>query len=829
MWYSISIPILPDPKETAMKKLFRSSLAWLLAAVTVLSGCHKSGHMELASSQPVSTSSLVEIAEPILTRQQAAQRLAQAAAQYSTITPEALLASLELQGTASEPSGTVTRAEMLVMLSNAFGKIPEPNLSTMYTHPLELEFTDIPSWAEPSLENLTQAGLLTGEETGDDLALLHPEETVSSQELETMIRRVYAHIAQREQDDFWATSTQRWRSFHSLFPGYGIETPSVIVSRNTISQVAADVVSLAEQTSHTPGSDEERIANFYNCVMDETSRNAAGNQPILPYITAFSQAQSLDQLLEALYQCYRDTGISLLYDFTPTVDNRDSNHYIFSFTYAGISLNKDSLTEPYNQTLIDGFLDYLTYLFRFAGFSDEEAKLRAQTILDYNLQLAPLEWAPEEEYNVDNTYNLYTMEQLQELFPSIELDVMRQVQGYGAEDTQKILISNPVTLEFFSSKCTEENLELLKSLAIANLVGGFSAFLTTDLNQTAHDFKNLYTGTTGTPTLEEYAYYYTRSILDIEANRYYAQTYCSAEDKETATGMIREMIEIFRKRIDNLTWMSEETKENAKRKLDTMRIQVGYPEQWDDSYAGISILPPKEGENRLMENIFSFYRRGAQLMPQLLHEEVDKETWGSDLMTVNAYYSPICNSITVPAGSLQAPFFDSDAALEENLAGIGFFIAHEITHSFDDNGAKYDQDGNAAGWWTQEDYQAFQQLCQKVVTYYDGYETAPGIVNNGQRSLSENIADLGAMACVLDYLAEQPNGDYQAFFHAFAGCWASNASRSYLQYLATDDVHSFDNVRVNRTLSAFQKFYDTFGIVPGDGMYVPQEERPMIW
>ena len=293
--------------------------------------------------------------------------------------------------------------------------------------------------------------------------------------------------------------------------------------------------------------------------------------------------------------------------------------------------------------------------------------------------------------------------------------------------------------------------------------------------------------------------------------------------------MIEEMIEIFRSRIDKLEWMSEETKENAKKKLDTMKVRVGYPDEWKDPLENATILPPAKGENRALENILSIFRAQAEELPQLLHKEVDKDSWGTDLMTVNAYYSPISNSITVPAGTLQSPIYDSNASLEENLAGVGFFIAHEITHSFDDNGAKYDENGNAADWWTPKDYQAFQQLCKEAVEYFDGIEAAPGIVNNGERSLSENIADLGAMACVLDYLSQQPDPDYETFFRAFSSCWASNTQRSYLEYLATFDVHSFDNVRVNRVVSAFEKFYDTFEVTPGDGMYVAPKDRPNIW
>ncbi len=814
-----------------LSKLIRSSLALLLTISVVLSGCQNIVPPDPSPSSdlPVSTSTPVQVQEGSLTRLETAQLLSQAAASYSTITPQGLLSSLQLQGEDPEPSASITRIEMLVMLSTAFGYLPAPDISACYANPIGYQFTDLPDWAQAPMQNLMDAGLITGEETGSNQALLHPDEPVTREELETMIRRVYAYLGEREQDDFWATATRSWRQKHSIFSGYGAESPLTQITRDTISQVAVDVMELVQRENLPSGSDEEKIANFYHCYMDASSRNQAGNQPLLPYLTAFSQAQTLDALLQALYTCFQETGITLLYDFTPTVDNQNSESYILSFTYASISMTKDILTQPVNQTLVDGFSQYLTEVFLFAGCSQQQASERAEQVVSFNLEMAPLEWSPEQSQDVDNTYNLYTLEQLQEMFESVDLSVMLEKQGYTYADAKKVLVSNPATLQLFASKCNDQNLELLKSLCIANLVGGLSPYLTTQLNETANAFQNLYTGTSGDPTLEEYAYYYTRNVLSDEINRYYAHTYCSAEDKQQVTEMVQEILEVFRQRIDRLSWMSPSTKENAKKKLDTMRIQVGYPDEWDDSFAQVPVLPPNAGENTLIENIFAFYRYSAAQMPKLLHEEVDKTTWGGDLMTANAYYNAICNSITVPAGSFQSPIYDAEASLEENLAGIGFFIAHEITHSFDNNGAKYDENGNAANWWTDKDYAAFQSLCQQMTDYYDGFEVAPGIANNGERSLSENIADLGAMACILDYLSEIPDADYETFFRAFASCWASNSLRSFLQYQATADVHSFDNVRVNRTVSAFEQFYDTFQISETDGMYVAPSQRPAIW
>ncbi len=798
----------------------------LLTSVTVLlTGCTA----DISSSVLASQSGMPaqEESQQLPTVYQAAQRIEKAASHYRKTSADDLMKSLPKS---TRQNAAVTRAEALVMLSAAFGTLPDPGVFAIYAYPVGAEFTDIPGWAEKPVSNLVQAGLVTG--TDGDNTVLSPDESITWDELETLIRRVYAYLGQDARDDFWSYTNREWLLGVNIPYGYGKIDASTFLSLQNVSAVAQDIRSLAENASQWPeGSDERKIGDFYNSVMDEESRNQAGAGMLQPYLDRFHQARTLDELLQSLYDLYQDTGISLLYDFTPVVDSHSSEQYILSFTYTGIALSKDSLTDPSQRWMVNALREYLKEMLLFGGLEEAEGERQAQLLLDYNLAMAPLSWEVEEQGDVDKTYNLYTFEQLQNLFPEADLSTMLEVQGYDAAEAKKgkIVVSNPKTLEYFASLCNEEHLDFLKAVAAANLVGGLSSSLTTDLYLTANNFRNLYTGTTGTPTLEETANYLTRNMMSLEVNRYYAKTYCSAQVKEEVTELIRELIDVFRRRIEKLDWMSQSTKDNAKKKLDTMRLNVAYPDQWDTDFDDVPVYGPEKGKNNLLENSIAMTRRTAQEYPKMLKEKVDKDNWGGDLITVNAYYNPICNSITVPAGSLQAPFYGKDQSLEENLAGIGFFIAHEVTHSFDNSGAKFDENGNAANWWTEKDYEAFQQRCDKMVEFYDGYEAAPGFPNNGTRSLSENIADLGAMECLVEFLKEQGSADLTEFFTAFAWSWRALYLRTYLQYLANIDVHSYDCVRVNRTLSAVDAFYEAFHVQEGDGMYTSPEDRPKVW
>jgi len=259
-----------------------------------------------------------------------------------------------------------------------------------------------------------------------------------------------------------------------------------------------------------------------------------------------------------------------------------------------------------------------------------------------------------------------------------------------------------------------------------------------------------------------------------------------------------------------------------------MQVKVGYPDSWETYLDNADIKSPEEG-GTFFSNMISVQKAARAEMLSYQEKGVDKTQWVMAPYTVNACYNATANDITFPAAILQSPMYDVNASREENLGGIGYVIAHEITHAFDNNGAKFDEKGNAADWWTQADYAAFQAKCQAVVAWYDGRESAPGIPCSGELTLSENVADLGALRCIVECAGRLDDPDYAALFRTVAQTWASTAPRNTLEYLATADVHAADKLRVNRALQTIPQFYETFDIKEGDGMWVAPEERVSIW
>ena len=259
-----------------------------------------------------------------------------------------------------------------------------------------------------------------------------------------------------------------------------------------------------------------------------------------------------------------------------------------------------------------------------------------------------------------------------------------------------------------------------------------------------------------------------------------------------------------------------------------MGVKVGYPDSWDTYLDRVEIQSPEQGGS-FFSNVIAIQKAAKAETLAHQNDAPDKREWIMTPYTVNACYDPTANDITFPAAILQAPLYDVNASREENLGGIGYIIAHEITHAFDNNGAKFDENGSAADWWTAEDYAAFQQRCQAVAQWYDGQEVYPGIACSGVLTVSENVADLGSARCIVAAAKKLDDPDFDKLFRTVANTWASTTTRQMREYLAVTDVHAPDKLRCNRVLQTLPEFYETYGIRPGDGMWTDPASRVSVW
>ncbi|MDU4849291.1 MAG: M13 family metallopeptidase [Clostridium sp.] len=373
----------------------------------------------------------------------------------------------------------------------------------------------------------------------------------------------------------------------------------------------------------------------------------------------------------------------------------------------------------------------------------------------------------------------------------------------------------------------EENLQLIKDYIEINNIAGIAGCLGEDFQKAQEEFSKQYLGTSGDISKEEKAVNAVNSLLAEPFGEIYIQKYFSDKTKENVEEITKEIIKTYEKRIDKLDWMSNETKTKAKEKLDKLGVQIGYPDKWED-YSKLEIRSFEEGGS-LLENVINIAEFEENKQIEKINKTVDKNEFLCPPQTINAFYNPTTNTITVPAGILQKPFYDESGNKEKILGGIGAVIGHEISHAFDNTGSQFDGDGNFNNWWTDEDYKKFEEKTNKVREFYNNVKLGNGENVNGSLTVGENIADIGGMACVLDILKDTPNADYKSFFETNANIWREICTKEYEELKLQNDVHSPNKVRVNAVLPQFDEFYNTYGVKEGDKMYVKPEDRLQIW
>lgn len=714
-----------------------------------------------------------------------------------------------------------TRAEALVMLQRAFGDLPAPVGDNARNAIPAGDFTDIPFWAKDALADVFEAGIVAGtSETTFDAG-----SPVTAEQMQRFIGRVYALEGSNPKDDFYAAVNKEALD-SSVIPEGQMNSGTLYDMMNDDSRVSG-IIEEAAKEKHQKGSPEQKIGDFYNNILDWDARNAAGITPVKPYLEAIDGAQTLDEVLAVADRMKRELYQAGLRTFGLTIDAKDSNRYIVTFSSIAPSLSKD-IYEKDGGKEKDAFLKYLKALLVLGGYAEEDAERQAKLYWEADRVLAAAKLEQQDYGNVEKIYNIFTFSELKEMFPEAGLDSAYAISGLA--ESSQILVSDVGLLKAAAPYFSEEHVDYLKTRLRIELLAGFGGTLNREFQDAAETYQQELLGTSGSITDEYRASQIVQQQFGAEIGRVYAEKYFSPEAKADVEEMVHEFLEIYEQRIRGLDWMSEATKEKAVEKLHSMSIKVGYPDDddWDDSMDAVDIKSVAEGGS-YFANMVEIARVTREYLIDMQGKPVDKSIWAMNVYTVNACYIAQFNEIVFPAGILRAPMYDVNNTREQNLGGIGYIIAHEITHAFDNNGAKFGKDGNAEDWWTAEDYAAFQKLCSRVVAHYDGAEGSNGVACKGELTLSENIADLGAAACVTEAAKRMENPDFKQLFETMARSWESTATRSTRQYVAQVDVHAPDKLRVNRVLVNLPEFYEAFDIGPGDGMYVAPEDRVLIW
>lgn len=715
---------------------------------------------------------------------------------------------------------TITRAEALVMLKRAFGNLPAPAGHNKRTSLTAENFYDIPAWAEDELSNVFNAGIVAG--TGENT--FSPDLNVTMTQMNLFVKRVYSLYGKNPKDDFYATVNKEYLENMTIPKGEYVHGTIYDIQTKVSTQLDRILKNIVSG-KHTNGTPDQKLADLYKCIVDTKAIDKDSVKPIKAYLEKIDSVKNIGELSMLQTELSAELCVNPFVGFTLVVDYEKGNEYALNFYTASPLMSKEIYSDE-NIAGRDAYIKYIETLLNVGGESLGTAMKNARNYYEFEKQLAENMLTPDEQTDIEKIYNVYTYNKLEAMFPDFNLDEVATANYLEKKDTA--IVTDTGIVKKFSEMYNQSNLDVLKTVAKVAVLNTWGKTLDTRIEKVYYELENTIFGSEGTYTREQTATVVLFDTMPEYLGKLYVEKYFEEESKKDVTKMVDDIREVFKERIKSLSWMSEKTKEKAVKKLDSMRINIGYPESFSSFIDDVEIIPPEKG-GTYFKNMLAIMKAYNKMKTQFQNAGVDYSQWAISPYTVNAGYDLTGNIMTFPAAILQAPLYDKDAAYEENLGGIGYIIAHEMTHAFDSNGARFDENGNLADWWEEEDYAAFRKICDKVVSFYDGYEAIPAVPTNGQLTLSENVADLGAAACIVELAGKNENPDYKKLFTAMANTFMNTYSREYAIYASINDPHADGKARANCVVVHFEEFYEAFDVKKGDGMYLSPEERIRIW
>jgi len=643
-------------------------------------------------------------------------------------------------------------------------------------------------------------------------------------------------LEQRPQDDLYQYTGGRWL-LKTEIPddksNYGSFTALDDAARENIRDI---IESAAANPSDETG---RKVGVFFQSFMDEGAVNARGIAPVQPELEKVRQLKDKASLFTHLARL-QTVGVDGPAGFFVGVDARDSSNHLAAIVQSGTTLpDRDYYLKDDGKYVAarNGLRQYIETLFQLAGIKGSTSA--ADAILKLEASLARVQWSRTELRDAEKRYNKFAVSDLCALTPNLAWTTF--FDAAGAEDLATINVMTPSYFEGLDGIIATTSLEDLKLYVTFHILDAAAPILP-DVYADAH-FEFHRKQLAGVPEQEPrwkrgVAVTAGRAAGDFGAlgeavGQLYVARHFKPAARDRMNQLVANLLKAYEASIHELTWMTDATKEKALDKLHKITPKIGYPRKWRD-YSALEVQADDLFGNMMRSAEFEHQR-----MIDKLGKPVDKEEWGMTPQTVNAYYNPGKNEIVFPAAILQPPFFDASAEDAVNYGGIGAVIGHEISHGFDDQGSRYDGDGNLQNWWTDEDRAAFEELTSRLITQFEGYEPLPGRKLNGKLTLGENIADLSGLAIARKAYAMSLNGGpgktmdgftaSQRFFLGWSQIWRRKYRESELIRRLVIDPHSPSRFRANGPVANLDAFYEAFDVRPGDKLYKAPEDRIQIW
>ncbi|WP_062060332.1 M13 family metallopeptidase [Aquimarina longa] len=584
------------------------------------------------------------------------------------------------------------------------------------------------------------------------------------------------------------------------------------------------------------GTDQYKALVFFESIMDTVARNKAGVAPLQPVLDKISEIKNIKDLQIIL--ATETAASSPFFTVTSFADLNDSDINAAYLGTAGLGLpDRDYyLDQDEKSKEIRGqYVDHITRMLQFIGDTKEQARKSATTILDIETKLAAPRLDKVQSRDARNFNNPRSIAELSKITPSVDWKLLFKDLGVQKKlDT--IIVTELKYMKTLHEVFVTTDIEDLKTVMRWSTLNNVTGSLSAEIEKANWDFyeKTLRGGKKQRP-LEERALARVNRSIGEAMGQLYVDAKFPPEAKIKAEKMIANVIKAYQKRIEALDWMSDSTKIKAIEKLDKFTVKVGYPNKWED----YSTLDVKK-ENSNFENAIAVSNWKFKKSISEIGEPVDKTKWGMSPQTVNAYFNPLFNEIVFPAAILQPPFYNYTADDAVNYGGIGAVIGHEISHAFDDSGARFDSEGNLSNWWTKEDLTKFTERGNALAEQYTAIEVLDSVFINGKFTLGENIGDLGGVLGAYDglqmHFAENGRPEdidgftaEQRFFMSWATVWRTKIREDALRTQIKTDPHSPGDVRAIQPLLNVQAFYDAFDIKEGDKMYLKPDKRVHIW
>ena len=634
----------------------------------------------------------------------------------------------------------------------------------------------------------------------------------------------------RPQDDLFRHYNGKWISEYEM----PADRSSDGIFRKLHDEAEAQVRQIIENSS---GSGEaQKIGDLYKSFMDTDAIKARGLSPISADLARVDDIKDHHEFISVMASLEM-RGIGGIFGAAIYPDAMDSNTNILYLGQGGLSLPDESYyREEQFAEIRAAFLVHIEKMCGLVGIKDGAQV--AKQILALETQIATHHWDQVKDRDATLTYNKYSRAELETLAPHFLFDTWAENAKVPAKAFETLVVCEPSFFESVSAMLGDFATQRDSWVAWLklNLVSASAAYLTDDVVLQNFDFyaKTL----SGTPQIRDRwkrAVSVTQGALGEAIGKVYVEKYFPAQAKSEMKILVGNLLEAYRISILDLPWMSEATKAKALEKLKKFTPKIGYPDKWRD-YSTLEISAAD-----LIGNLWRIAEFDHAYAIAKIGAPVDRDEWHMTPQTVNAYYNPLANEIVFPAAILQPPFFDLGADIAANYGGIGAVIGHEIGHGFDDQGSKYDGDGNMVDWWLDEDRAKFEELTSVLVAQFDALspESTPDIHVNGAFTLGENIGDLGGLAIAYKAYklalkgAQSPvidgfTGD-QRFFLSYAHSWRNKNRPEEVRRRIAIDPHSPDEFRCNQIVRNVQEFYDAFALTEKDQLWLAPKERVRIW